>query len=149
MDFIEKIIEVSQEFGSIHGFCEFTDEVHQNIGCQKNHCNIKCFVGPVKEAVSDTLKDYDSIRNLFIRQSVNYPNVFNCMFELKTEKSEKSAMDLIEGLKILSEAYKHQEEEVEEKSEVKSLLDILTEQKKKIEQQIEIILSHINLAAEK
>ena len=71
------------------------------------------------------------------------------MFKLKTEKSEKSAIDLIEGLKILSEAYKHQEEEVEEKPEVRSLLNILVEQKKKIEQQIEIILSYINLAAEK
>ena len=68
------------------------------------------------------------------------------MFKLKTEKSEKGAVDLIEGLKILSEACKHQDEEVEEKSEV---LDILVEQKEKIEQEIEIILSHINLAAEK
>ena len=53
------------------------------------------------------------------------------MFKLKTEKSEKNAIDLIEGLKILSEAYKHQEEEVEEKPEVRSLLNILVEQKKK------------------
>ena len=103
---IEKIIEVSEEIGSIHAFCEITDKVHKNIGCQKNHCDINCFLELVKEAISDPLKDYDSIRNLVIRQSVNYLNVFNCMLFWQSRK-------------------------------------------KKIEQQIEIILSDINLATEK
>ena len=148
MDLVQKIIEVSQEFGSIHLFCEFTDQIHRNICCQKNHCDIKYSLGPLKEASPDLLKDYDSIRNLFIRQSVNYPNVFNVMFKLKTEKGKTGVKDLIEGLKIISGTVTHQEEEVEERSEVRSLLDILVEQEKSIEQQINIILSQVNLTAE-
>ena len=35
MELVQKIIEVSLEFGSAHVFCEFTDQVYQNIGCQK------------------------------------------------------------------------------------------------------------------
>ena len=70
------------------------------------------------------------------------------MFKLKTEQGEKSVIDLIEGLKIISGTVTHQEEKVEEKSEIRSLLDILVEQKKKIEQQIESILSHVNLTTE-
>ena len=100
MELVQKIIEVSQEFGSICVFCEFTDQVHKNIGYQKNHCNIKCFLEPLKKAIPEPLKDYDSIRNLFIRQSVNYPHVFNFMFKLKTERSENGVIDLIEGLKF-------------------------------------------------
>ena len=148
MDLAQKIIEVSQEFGSICVFCVFTDQIHKNIGCQKNHCYIKYFLEPLKEAIPDPIKDYDSIRNLFIRQTVNYPDVFNYMFKLKTEQGEKSVIDLIEGLKIISGTVIHQEEKVEEKSEIRSLLDILVEQKKKIEQQIESILSHVNLTTE-
>ena len=87
MDLAQKITEVSQEFGSIRVFCEFTDQIHKNIGCQKNHCDIKYFLEPLKEAIPDPLKDYDSIRNLFIRRSVNYSNVFNCMFKLKLKKA--------------------------------------------------------------
>ena len=109
MELVQKIIEVSQEFGSIRVFCEFTDQFHKNIDCQKNHCIIKCFLEPLKEAITDPLKDYDFVRNLFIRQSVNYLHVFNCMFKLKTEKSEKGVIDLIEGLRILSGVDKHQE----------------------------------------
>ena len=148
MDLVQKIIEVSQEFGSIHLFCEFTDQIHKKICCQKDHCDIKYFLGPLKEAIPDLLKDYDSIRNLFIRQSVNYPNVFNVMFKLKFEKGKTGLKDLIEGLKIISGTVTHQEEEVEERSEVRSLLDILVEQEKNIEQQIDIILSQVNLTAE-
>ena len=119
-----------------------------HIGCQNNHCNIKYFLEPLKEAIPDPIKDYDSIRNLFIRQSVNYPDVFDYMFKLKTEQGEKGVIDLIEGLKIINGTVTHQEEKVEEKSEIRSLLDILVEQKKKIEQQIESILSHVNLTTE-
>ena len=60
------------------------------------------------------------------------------MFKVKTEKGEKGAIDLIEGLEILSEAYKHQEEEVEENSEVRSLLDILVEQKKRLNSKLKL-----------
>ena len=47
------------------------------------------------------------------------------MFKLKSEQGEKGVIDLIEGLKITSETVTHHEEEVEEKSEVRSLLDVL------------------------
>ena len=132
MDLAQKVIEVFQEFGLIRVFCEFSDQIDKNIDCQKNHCDIKSFLEPLKEAIPDALKDYDSIRNLFIRQSVNYSNVFNCMFKLKSEKGNKGVIDLIEGLKIINGTVTHQEEEVEEKSEVRSLLDILVEQKKRL-----------------
>ena len=69
MELAQKIIEVSQAFGSIRVFCEFTDQVHKNIRCQKNNCDVKCFLEPLKEAIPDHLKDYDSVRNLFIRKS--------------------------------------------------------------------------------
>ena len=39
--------------------------------------------------IPDPLKDYDSGRNLFIRQSVNDAHIFNCMFKLKTEKEQE------------------------------------------------------------
>ena len=138
MDLAQKIIEVSQEFGSICVFCVFTDQIHKNIGCQKNHCYIKYFLEPLKEAIPDPIKDYDSIRNLFIRQTVNYPDVFNYMFKLKTEQGEKSVIDLIEGLKIISGTVIHQEEKVEEKSEIRSLLDILVEQKKRLNSKLKV-----------
>ena len=60
------------------------------------------------------------------------------MFKVKTEKGERGAIDLIEGLENLSEAYKHQEEEVEENSEVRSLLDILVEQKKRLNSKLKL-----------
>ena len=66
---------------------------------------------------------------------------------LKLKRSKKGVIDLVEYLKILSWPDKHEEEDVEETFEVRSLLDIMVEQKKKIEQPIEIILSHTNLAA--
>ena len=87
MDLAQKIIEVSQEFGSICVFCVFTDQIHKNIGCQKNHCYIKYFLEPLKEAIPDPIKDYDSIRNLFIRQTI-YLYLFICL-SLKLNKARR------------------------------------------------------------
>ena len=60
------------------------------------------------------------------------------MFKLKTERNKKGGIDLIEGLRILSGADKHQEDEVEEKPEVRSLLDILVEQKKRLNSKLKL-----------
>lgn len=69
------------------------------------------------------------------------------MFQLKIKKGKEQANNLIEGIKSIREVLV---KETEEKlmNENKNLLDQLIERKKKIEQQIDILVNKIELSTE-
>lgn len=83
MDTFKNLIVVSSKSTNIY----YPNDLYKMIGCTKKDCDILIVLKPLQEVLFNPQKDYKDQRELFVKNCIQYPNFFICMFQLKSKKA--------------------------------------------------------------
>ena len=83
MDTFKNLIAVSSKSTNI----QYPNDIHKMIGCTKKDCDILIVLKPLQKVLFNPQKDYKDQRELFVKNCIQYPNFFICMFQLKSKKA--------------------------------------------------------------
>ena len=100
----KNVIDVSSTNTKIHVFLNFGTDIHKMIECTRQSCDILNFLKELEEIIFDCDKNYEDRRNFFMSHCLNHPNVFNCLFKLKSKK--ENVKTVAQHLKIIREGQK-------------------------------------------
>ena len=97
MDVFNEMLEISSDNVEIRTFLVLVSDVHKELHCEKQDCNIFKFLNPLKEVLMDSDKDDMCQKKIFIEQCMKFPSVFGSMLQLR--KDNKYAKSIAEVLK--------------------------------------------------
>ena len=97
MDVFNEMLEISSDNVEIWNFFVLVSDVHRELHCENQDCNIFKFLDPLKEVLLDSDKDDMYQKKIFIAQCMKFPSVFGSMLQLT--KDNKYAKSIAEVLK--------------------------------------------------